>query len=251
MAKQKKSTRRQAKRRSNTNRNILIVVAILVVIALVLALFLSIGNRTSRTVQTLAPVNLHEGPGTSYPVVGTLPAGSEVTAVGRNEDGSWLQVETESGDLAWLAANPEAVKINGDGSALSVVEAPPLAYDAGQPKVNEVLTQIPLVVHHANANTCASHAGLNNLLPEVVEGNVIGPHSGDFVFRGDNVLFKYTGGSFQLIYENPVARFENGTESLPFAQAMQYFASGDIVWTGSFGEWPGRGVTGCDLSANP
>ena len=130
-------------------------------------------------------------------------------------------------------------------------EAPQLAYDASHPKVIEILTQIPLVVHHPDRYTCASHAGLNNLLPEVVEGNVIGPHSGDIVFRGDNVLFKYQNGSFQLIYENPAARFENGEASLPFEQAMQFFANGQIVWSGSFGDWPGRGVTGCDLSAQP
>ena len=92
-------------------------------------------------------------------------------------------------------------------------------------------------------------AGLNNLLPEVTNGNIIGPHSGDFVYNGDNVLFEYSNGGFQLIKENPIARFEGGAKYLSFTEAMQLFARGEIVWTGSISDWPGRGVTGCDLSA--
>jgi hypothetical protein len=32
---------------------------------------------------------------------------------------------------------------------------------------------------------------------------------------------------------------------------MQMFEKGEIVWTGSFGAWPARGVPGCDESAKP
>jgi hypothetical protein len=108
-------------------------------------------------------------------------------------------------------------------------------------------------VYHADHFTCASHAGLNNLLPEVAEGNVIGPHAGDFAYadKEGNVLFKYTGGTFVLIRDNPIARFEGDLESLPLDKALQMFADGEVVWTGEPGRWPGRGVPGCDPTAKP
>ena len=130
-------------------------------------------------------------------------------------------------------------------TGLPVVESPPPPYNASNPQVNRVLNQIPLVVHHGGTYTCASHGGLNYLLPDVREGNVIGPYAGDFVYEGNNVLFKVSGGSLVLIRENPVARFEGGAESLPFDKAMQLFESGQIVWNGDFGQ-TGRGIPGCD-----
>jgi hypothetical protein len=128
-----------------------------------------------------------------------------------------------------------------------VASDPPPPFNSNIEQVNNVLNLVPLVVHHQQNITCASHAGLNNLLPEVVAGNVLGPHAGDFVYKGNNVLFRYENGTFLLIKENPTARFENGEEFLPLATAMQYFESGDLVWNGNFGD-TGRGVTGCDKS---
>jgi hypothetical protein len=177
--------------------------------------------------------------------VGSLPANETVPVVGRNEDGTWFVVETDSGP-AWLSGDPALVQLEGGAvDGLPVVEAPPLPYDPNNPQVAELLNQIPLVIHNERSFTCASHAGINNLDP-LAEGNVIGPHAGDFVYNGNNVLFKYSGGSLQLIRESPVAGFEDGSKTLPFSQAVQLFESGDIVWTGELGQDPARGVTGCD-----
>jgi hypothetical protein len=199
-------------------------------------------------VQALTTLNLRSGPGTNYGVAGSLAENTELSVIGRNEDSSWLYVETVEGDEVWLTGDPELVKVDQALVAnLPVVEAPPPSYNASNPMVNKVLNQVPLVVHHDQNITCASHSGLNKLLPEVRDGNVLGPHAGDFVYDGNNVLFKLTGGSIVLIRENPVARFEGGAESLPLDKALQLFESGDIVWNGDFGQ-PGRGVLGCDLS---
>ncbi len=203
------------------------------------------------TAKLLANLNLRQGPGTNYALVGKLPAESEVTVVGQNEDGSWLVIESESGEV-WIAGNSDLVNVDRSSLAsLPVVAAPPPTYDLNNANVKRILNEIPLVVHHDGRFTCASHGGLNNLLDGVANGNVIGPHSGDLVMGNDNVLFEYSNGSLQLIRENPVARFENGQKYLPLDQAMQMFANGEIVWTGSIGEWPARGVTGCDSSAAP
>lgn len=198
---------------------------------------------------TQVNLNMRSGPGTNYPVMATLPAGTEINVVGRNEDSSWLLVNSGS-DKGWISSEADLVQVDTAAlSGLPVAEAPKLAYDANNPAVQRVLNEIPLVVHHESSQTCASHAGLNHL-ENVANGNIIGPHSGDFVLNNvDNVLFEYTNGRLQLVKENPVARFENDQKYLSFERAMQLFASGDIVWTGSIGDWPARGVTGCDLSA--
>ncbi len=233
-----------------------IVAAIIVLLVLAL-LFLVLsgslpGPRT--TARTLTNVNLRQGPGIGYRTVGALSQGTKVKVVGRNEDGSWLLVETKDGGQAWMTSIADYVEI--DRAALDrlpVVESSGSAYDASNPAVSRVLNEIPLVVYHADHFTCASHAGLNNLLPEVAEGNVIGPHAGDFAYadKEGNVLFKYTGGTFVLIRDNPIARFEGDLESLPLDKALQMFADGEVVWTGEPGRWPGRGVPGCDPTAKP
>lgn len=204
--------------------------------------------------RTLTSINLRQGPGIGYPKIGGVPAGTEVTVIGRNEDGSWLLVKTDSGNV-WMTGNPEFVEIDAASlQKLSVVEAPLLAYDASNVQVNQVMNQIPLVVYHNGHFTCASHAGFNNLLPSsVADGNVIGPHSGDFalVNQGGNVLFEYSEGSLRLIRDNPIARFDGDEKYLSLETALKMFETGDIVWTGHFGEWPARGVPGCDESSTP
>lgn len=198
------------------------------------------------TAQTLVNLNLRQGPGTHYPVSGSLPAGTEVVVTGRLQDGSWLQVRTEEGE-GWISGQADFVKVEASMLAgIPLVEAPAPAFDASNPMVHRVLNEIPLVVHHSGSYTCASHGGLQHLLPEVRNGHIIGPHAGDFVYGSDNVLFEYSSGGLQLIRENPVARFEGGSKYLSMAQAMQLFAEGKIVWTGTAGQWPGRGVPGCD-----
>jgi hypothetical protein len=198
------------------------------------------------TAQTLVNLNLRQGPGTDYPVTGSLPAGTDVTVIGRLKDGSWLQVKSGQGE-GWISGQADFVKVDSSLLAgIAVIDAPPPAYDASNPMVHRMLNEVPLVVHHQGSFTCASHGGLNHLLPEVRNGNVLGPHAGDFVYGSDNVLFEYNNGTVQLIRENPVARFEGGAKYLSMAQAMQLFAEGKIVWTGTLGQSPGRGVTGCD-----
>lgn len=190
-------------------------------------------------------LNLRGGPGTNYPVVGSLPSGSSVTVVGRNEDSTWLVIETDS-STAWLTSDADLVELEGGTlDSLAVVQAPILPYNVNNSQVAQLLNEIPFVLHNPNSFTCVSHAGINNL-DTLRAGNVIGPHAGDFVYNNENVLFKYQNGSLQLIKENPIARFDNGAESLSFDKAMQLVERGEMIWTGRLGESPGRGVPGCD-----
>jgi len=56
---------------------------------------------------TARSLNVRGGPGIDHPVVSGLVAGDEVEVVGRNADGSWLQIVCVSaGDdgTAWIAS---------------------------------------------------------------------------------------------------------------------------------------------------
>ena len=245
----------EEKRKPSIGLIIAAVVGLLLVLGILLLLLFPGAlpwSGASAKARTLTSVNLRAGPGIAYPTTGSVPAGTEVTAVGRSKDGSWLVVKTESGQ-AWMTGSSKYVDIDAGALAkLPVVEVPPLAYDASNVNVNQVLNQIPLVVYHRDHFTCASHAGLNNLLPSVEDGNIIGPHSGDFVLVGrENVLFEYSNGAFQLIRDNPIARFDDGKKYLSLETALKMFEEGKIIWTGEFGDWPGRGVPGCDESSKP
>jgi hypothetical protein len=248
------TSRQEEKRKPSTILVIGLVIGLLLIAGIVFLLFRSgfLGGPSARA-RTLTSVNLREGPGIHYRVVGGLPAETEVTVVGRSKDGSWLVVKTESGK-AWMTAASDFVEIDAKAlSKLPVVETPPPSYDASNVNVERVLNQIPLVIYHRDHFTCVSHGGLNNLLMLPEDGNVIGPHSGDFalVSKGGNVLFEYANGTLRLIRDNPIARFDNGEKYLPLEKALKMFEDGEIVWTGRFGDWPGRGVPGCDKSAKP
>jgi hypothetical protein len=229
------------------------IVLLLILGILFLILFQAGFLGTGVVARTLTSVNLRQGPGIGYPATGGVPADTEVTVVGRNEDGSWLVAKTDSGN-EWMTGAPEFVEIDAAAvQKLPVAKAPPLPYNASSDQINEVMNQIPLVVYHADHFTCASHAGYNNLLPSVADGNVIGPHAGDFalVGKGGNVLFEYSQGDLRLIRDNPIARFDGDRKYLSLGVALEMFETGEIDWTGNFGDWPGRGVPGCDESSKP
>jgi hypothetical protein len=230
-----------------------IIVALLVLGILYLVLFQAGFLGSGVKARTLTSVNLRQGPGLAYPTTGGVPADTEVAVIGRSQDGAWLLVRTDAG-TEWITGNPEFVEIDAAiVHKLPVIEAPPLAFNGGNAQVDDVMNRIPLVVYHADHFTCASHAGLNNLMPSVVDGNVIGPHAGDFAFVSaeGNVLFEYSQGGLRLIRDNPIARFDGDQKSLPLNVALKMFETGEIDWTGNFGDWPGRGVPGCDESSQP
>jgi uncharacterized protein YgiM (DUF1202 family) len=203
--------------------------------------------------QAQSNLNLRTGPGTDYAVVDGMSAGEEFTLIGRIDDGSWLIGRTDDGEQVWLTADPALVSVDSSQvETLPIVKAPPQPYNANNIQVDEILNKIPLVIHNSDNFTCASEGGINKLA-RVLEGNIIGPHSGDFVMleTNKNVLFRYTGGTVQLINETATDAFPNGETSLSLAQALKMFEDSEIDWTGAFGEWPARGVTGCDPSAAP
>jgi hypothetical protein len=68
--------------------------------------------------------NLRTGPDTAYDQIGSVYHGDVLTVLGKNADGSWLQVRTGAGQTAWIAG--WLVQVDHDLSTVSVVGAPPL-----------------------------------------------------------------------------------------------------------------------------
>ena len=75
------------------------------------------------TVTLTDRVRVRGGPGTNFNVITTLDSGTALTAVGRNADGSWIQVQLPGKtDPGWVSA--QFVTVSGDVNSLPVVSAP-------------------------------------------------------------------------------------------------------------------------------
>jgi len=82
----------------------------------------------------VATLNLRQGPGTNYPVVGKLTQGAQAAIIGRNAAGDWYQVRPTGGTTGWVTGAPALVQVTGDLTAVPVVAAPaPAAKPAGSP----------------------------------------------------------------------------------------------------------------------
>lgn len=90
------------------------------------------------TVTVLQNMNVRSGPGTNYPVVGAGTAGQTTKVLGRNDDGTWLQVEypSDSG-VGWVFG--ELVQVTGDPQGVAVAQAPP----PPPPTATPVPTEVP------------------------------------------------------------------------------------------------------------
>ena len=63
-------------------------------------------------------LNVRAGPGTGYPVLATLPAGSRLTPVGRDAEGRWVQVCCVAEDQpGWVLAELVDLAVDLQGSA--------------------------------------------------------------------------------------------------------------------------------------
>lgn len=93
--------------------------------------------------------NIRSGPGTVYPVVGTLPAGSSAIATGRNADEFnilWYQT-----DRGWLRF--DTVNTEGDCGSVPLVDAPPLPATP-TPEVSPTAESTTSLVSSVLGNVC-------------------------------------------------------------------------------------------------
>ena len=97
--------------------------------------------------------NLRTGPGTNYDKAGSLIKDQKVEIVGKNADGSWFQIKTADGKVAWVSAS--LVTITGGVALVEVVAAPPTptrapAAPTPRPAAQEVVTK-PSTVKNTSA----------------------------------------------------------------------------------------------------
>ncbi len=57
------------------------------------------------SVNSLQSINVREGPGTNFSAIVALRPATKVEILGRNNDGTWLNIRMEDGDEGWVSAN--------------------------------------------------------------------------------------------------------------------------------------------------
>jgi uncharacterized protein YraI len=84
-------------------------------------------------------INVRAGPGTAYALVGHFAPGQQAIVTGRNEDGSWWQIQLlstgNSAAVGWIFAN--LVSFTGNKFSVPLAEAPPLPATATTEDVAE------------------------------------------------------------------------------------------------------------------
>src|SRR5512133_172985 len=73
---------------------------------------------------TVSVLNVRQGPGTNYPIVGALHRGDQRTVSGRDAGGAWYQVPVLAGgaQLGWVFAT--FVQLSGDATTLPIISVP-------------------------------------------------------------------------------------------------------------------------------
>lgn len=70
-------------------------------------------------------LNVREGPGVDYPIIGAASAGDVFGIVGINPSGDWLKVVTADGSLGWISGRPAYTRVLGSLDDVPVVQPPP------------------------------------------------------------------------------------------------------------------------------
>ena len=122
-------------------------------------------------------LNVRQGPGTTYPVVGKLAEGKEVTVEGRNEAGDWWYIccIADSDTRGWVSAALVAPSFATDqAAALPVVASEPAPAATPAPSASAPTTA-------TNATTAATTSGVQGTVAGVNLNVRSGPSTDDAV----------------------------------------------------------------------
>lgn len=75
-------------------------------------------------VEMIRGITARLGPGSNYPVIGTLEADDRLDITGISEDGAWYEVTLPDGSQGWLAASAALVRPYGDLDVVPIAFAP-------------------------------------------------------------------------------------------------------------------------------
>lgn len=88
-------------------------------------------------------LNLRAGPGTTFPVIGSLANGTRLRALGRNEAATWVEVEVPgSAQSGWVSAGPQYVSCSTSVSSVPLAALIPVA-PTNTPTPRSVPTSTP------------------------------------------------------------------------------------------------------------
>ena len=87
--------------------------------------------------------NVRTGPGVAYPVVTQLSIGTEVTVVGRNPQGTWVQICCVNGESVWIAGS--VVEVINDVIQISLVVTGPAPTPTETPTVTPTPTATAMI----------------------------------------------------------------------------------------------------------
>lgn len=163
-------------------------------------------------VVTSPQINVRTGPGTAYDWAGQVNRGMELTIVGRNAQGDWLQVCCVEGQTVWVAGwlvdtqGPvDAVAVAGD------VPPPPPTNTPAPARPTEPPAPAPPTDTPAPSFIFAKYG---NLLPRVSSNQVISFFGALFTPNADGAVAGYL-----MVVEGPAGRTE--------ATFGQFFQHGD------------------------
>lgn len=86
-----------------------------------------------------AKLNVRQGPGVTYPVIGAASKGEGFDVIGLSSNKNWLQIVTAEGNPGWISAQPTYIRILGSLADALVAQAPvnsQLSPVAGQQAAN-------------------------------------------------------------------------------------------------------------------
>jgi uncharacterized protein YraI len=118
------------------------VIVCLALLVVALTAVTGVSAQTGVQVTTRDNVQLRSGPGTSFASLGTVPYNTTLTALGRNEDSSWIQVDY-SGTVGWIIAY--MLNVHGDVNALPVGGGAAPSPPAEEPVADQPAPEAPAV----------------------------------------------------------------------------------------------------------
>ncbi len=82
------------------------------------------GDGSPRLTVIAEALNVRNGPGVAYPVIGVLLQGDEVAVIGRHTPSGWWQVQLEDGRAGWVSGGAAYTQVSGDTAGVPSVAAP-------------------------------------------------------------------------------------------------------------------------------
>ena len=98
------------------------------------------GSDAPRLTVIIEALNLRGGPDTTYPVIGLLVQGDEVSVVGHYSAGGWWQVKLPGGRTGWVSGQSSYVQVRGDVAGLPEVIAPVTSTSVTRPDMGQTGT---------------------------------------------------------------------------------------------------------------